>query len=119
MNSNFGKYLIFFSLLIIYINRALFVAMPGVEVSDTSDEINSLLEVIINLAGGENDIDEDGDNPENYGAAKIIQPLIDQNAADACTVCPSALVRKLFYLFDEVMLPSDAYGNIDHPPKIA
>ena len=119
MRSSCFKYCIMFLLLVIYINRGLFVAMPGVEISCMSNEINSLLEVVINLAGEQNDIDEDGDSPENYGVAKILQPLIDQNATDVCTACPFAVVCKIFYMFDELMLPPDAYGTIDHPPKIA
>jgi len=108
------------SLLVIYINRGLFVA--GVEMSSTqngvSSEINSLLEVIINLAGGHNDIDEDGDCPETYNAAKTIQPLIDPNSMYATSLThPTTTVRKIFYLFDEIILSLYVYGTIDQPPE--
>ena len=120
MRSNCFKYCIMFLLLIVYINRGFFVAMPEIEMSSSnSAEINSLLEVILNLAGGENDIDEDGDLPENYGAAKTVQPLIDQDAADACTACHFVPVRKILFLIDEVLASLDTYGTIDHPPEIA
>lgn len=117
MRSKLFKYGMMFILLIAYINRGLFVAMPGVETSLSSD-VNSLLEMIINWTGLHNDIDEDGDSPENYGTAKTVQPLIDPNVMYACLTCPYATVPKIFYLFDEVMLPLDAYGTIDHPPEM-
>jgi len=110
------KYGMMFLLLITYINRGLFVAMPNAETCSSND-VNSLLEMIINWAGLQNDIDEDGDSPENYGAAKTVQPLIDPNVMYACLTCPYATLPKIFYLFDEVMLPTDAYGIIDHPPE--
>jgi len=117
------KYLMAVSLLMIYINRGLFVATPGVEIScahpDSSNEINSLLEVIINWAGGHNYVDEDGDSPESYSVAKTVQPLIDQSVTDACMTVPYAPVRKIFYLMDEAMTSLDTYGTIDHPPEIA
>ena len=118
MRSNCFKYCIMFFLLITYINRGLFVAMPGAETSSSGD-VNSLLEMIINWAGGQNDLDEDGDFPEYYGAAKIVQPLTDPDIMYVCLTCPYATAPKIFYLFDEVMISLDAYGTIDHPPEIA
>ena len=103
-----------------YINRGFFVGMPEIELSSSnSSEINSLLEVILNLAGGENDIDEDGDSPENYGAAKTVQPLIDPDIMYACAAPFRYETYRIIFPFDETMLPPDAYGTIDHPPKIA
>jgi len=120
MRSNWFKYLITVCLLIIYINRGLFVAIPGNEISNPSgNEINSLLEIIINWAGGTNELDEDGDLPESYNAAKTIQPLIDQNLTYTSLACPYILAHKIFYIFDEAMPSLDTYGTIDHPPEIA
>ena len=103
----------------IYINRGLFVAMPGMELSSTnsgsSNEINSLLEVFINLVGCENNIDEDGDTPESYDAAKKIQPMIDHEMY--LLTCPQTTVHKTFYLKNEPMTSLHIYGNIDHPPE--
>ena len=108
-------------LLVMYINRGLFVA--GVETSSAhlsySNEINSLLEVIINLAGGHNDIDEDGDCPETYSAAKTIQPLIDPNSMYATMTHPYTATRKVFCLFNEAILSLYNYGTIDQPPERA
>jgi len=123
MYSNWFKYILITSLLLIYINRGLFVAMPGIEMScaypATSNEINSLLEIIINWAGGHNELDEDGDSPESYNTAQTAQPLIDQNLTYTSLVCPCILAHKIFYIFDEAMPSLDTYGTIDHPPEIA
>ena len=117
MRSNCLKYRMWLCLLIIYINRGLFVAMPGIEISCSSKhEINSLLEIILNWAGGNNEIDEDGDAPEAY-AAKTTQPMIDQNLTCACIKGPFAPAHKIFYQIDEAVNSSDYYGTIDQPPK--
>jgi len=106
-------------LLITYINRGLFVAGPGVETfgshSSSGNEINSLLEVIINWAGGHNDVDEDGDSPETYSAAQTFQPLIDPNLMYLTDPCNT--VRNTFFLFNETILSLYNYGTIDHPPE--
>ena len=91
-------------LMITYINRGLFIAMPGIELSNPSgNEINSLLEVIINWAGGHNEVDEDGDCPESYNAAQTAQPLIAQNLMCVCLKCPYTSTHNIFYFFDEAM----------------
>ena len=120
MRSNWFKYLMSFCLLVFYINRGLFVAMPGIEISNPSgNEINSLLEIIINWAGGHNELDEDGDLPESYNTAQSVQPLIDQNLTYVSLTCPYIPVHKIFYIFDEDMPSLDTYGTIDHPPEMA
>ena len=120
MRNNWFKYILTVSLLVIYINRALFVATPGIEFSSThlgsSNEINSLLEVVINLAGGDNHLDEDGDTPESYDAAKTIQPVIGHEMCTSIT-CPCITVPQNFYLTNELMLSLNIYRNIDHPPE--
>ena len=120
MRSNWFKYALMFSLLIIYINRGLFVAIPSIEISNPSgNEINSLLEIIINWTGGHNDIDEDGDLSESYNMAKTAQPLIDQNMTYISLTCPYFLAHKIFCIFDEAMPSLNIYGTIDHPPEMA
>jgi len=108
-------------LLITYINRGFFVAMPGVEISNsTGNEINSLLEVFINWAGGTNEIDEDGDLPESYNAAHSTQPLIAQSLMySLCLACPLISSSNSFYLMDEAIYSLHIYGTIDHPPEQA
>ena len=121
MRSAWFSYLISVCLLVMYINRGLFVAMPEIEIScahpAASKEINSLLEIIINWAGGHNELDEDGDTPESYNIAKTIQPLSDHNLTYACLKCPFASARKIFFQIDEAVNSSDYYGTIDQPPK--
>ena len=122
MRSNWFKYLMTGFLLVMYINRGLFVAAPGFEISCAhpalSNEINSLLEIIIYWTGGHNHVDEDGDSPESYSAAHTIQPLIDPNSIYAiCLTHPNTTIRKIFYLFDESILSLYIYGTIDHPPE--
>ena len=93
------------------------MAIPGVELRSSSGmEVNSLLEVVMNLAGGYNDLDEDGDNPEAYNAQYVAQPLID---ASICLKRPNVAARKLFFLRNETMLPSEVCKTIDHPPEMA
>jgi len=120
MQSSWFKYTLTVSLLIIYINRGLFVAEPGIEFSSThlgsSSEINSLLEVIIKMAGGDNQLDEDGDTPESYNAAKTIQPVIDHEMYNSIT-CPNTIVCKTFYLTNEAKPSLHLYKNIEHPPE--
>ena len=96
------------------------MAMPGVEISNSSgNEINSLLEIIINCAGGTNKIDEDGDLPETYNAAHSTQPLIDQHLMySICLACPQFSGNNLFFLIDEAIYSLHIYGTIDHPPEI-
>ncbi len=111
-------------LLIFYINRGLFVAMPGTEIYNTqavsSSEINSLLELIIGWAGWYNYIDEDGDSPESYNSAKTAQPLIDQSLMTFTELeRPYVLTYKIFLLIEETMSSLYTYGTIDHPPELA
>jgi hypothetical protein len=121
MYSNWFKNILTVSLLLIYINRGFFVAMPGIEMScahsAASNEVNSLLEIIMNWAGGHNELDEDGDYPESYNAAQSVQPLIAQNLTYTCLTCPCTFTHKIFHIFNEAMPSLDAYGTIDHPPE--
>ena len=124
MRNNWFKYLMTLVLLVTYINRGLFIAAPGVETfsahSASGNEINSLLEIIINWAGGQNNIDEDGDSPETYSAAQIFQPLIDPNSMYATNLMhPNITIRKTFFQFNETILSLYNYGTIDHPPEQA
>ena len=118
MRSNLFKYIVSLCLLVIYINRGFFVAMPGIETPCASGmEINSLLEVVMNLAGGHNEIDEDGNNPENYGNATFAQPPINHNIMYVSLTCPYEETRKIFYPRNDAMLPSGNYKTIEKPPE--
>ena len=124
MRSNCFKYIMMSVLLVMYINRGLFIAAPGFEMSgaqsSSGNEINSLLEVMIIWAGGDNSADEDGDAPETYNAAQTIQPLIDPNSLfTTYLMFSNTAVHKVFYLHNETILSLYNYGTIDHPPQKA
>ena len=122
MYRSWFKYSVSVCLMVFYINRGLFVAMPFTEsccaIPSTNEEINSVLELVISWVGIHNDIDEDGDSPESYNAAKTIQPLIDHKITSACLACPIALTNNIFYPHNETLSLSNIYGTIDHPPEI-
>ena len=110
-------------MLVVYINRGLFVAAPGVEMSSAingaSSEVNSLLEVIINWAGGHNDIDEDGDCPETYNSLILVQQLFTPSSTNLYSLSPDVASRKKFYHYNEAIPPLDHLGVIDQPPERA
>ena len=118
MCSSWLKNMMIVGLLMIFINRAVFVAMPGVETSSSNADINSLLEMIIGWAGMPNDLDEDGDSPENYNIANTAKLIVCQTLESNYVNCPSVSLHKTFNEFDEDMLSSGKYGTIDHPPQI-
>jgi hypothetical protein len=89
--------------------------MPVVEMSCLSGkEINSLLEILMNLAGGNNEIDEDGDASETQSVVDTVQ-LIGSNSISLTR--PQITVCKKFYPLNETMLPSGACTTIDKPPE--
>jgi len=77
-----------------------------------------LLEMIINWAGMPNDIDEDGDFPENYNMPNSAKLIVCQSLENNIVDCPIVSIHKTFFLLDEDKLPVDNYGTIDHPPEI-
>jgi len=119
MRGNWFKYLIMVCLLVVYINRGLFVAMPGVELSGSTDnEINSIIELVLDLTGRSNQVDEDGDYPESYSFSTIAQPLIAQNLNYTISLgCLYATELNQFYTFDESIHTIDYNKTIEHPPE--
>jgi len=119
MRGNWFKYLIMVCLLVVYINRGLFVVMPGVELSGSTDnEINSIIELVLDLTGRSNQVDEDGDCPESYSFSTIAQPLIAQNLNYTISLgCLYATELNQFYTFDESIHTIDYNKTIEHPPE--
>jgi hypothetical protein len=115
------KYLTIVLLMLSYLNRGLFVATPEAETFNTlgRGEINSVVEFLQKIITGyENDIDEDGDCPETYHFAKIIQPLIDQSLIQSLILKhPPLSTRTTLFPLSETILPSPIYGVVDHPPE--
>jgi len=113
-------------LMLSYINRGLYVDMSEADfacsndVSQTKSEINSVLELVLKLAGyGENDIDEDGDSPENYTTFQFTQLLIYQHFAQTLKLNNLFLkdIKETFCVFSDDILSSPFLGQIDHPPQ--
>ena len=108
-----------------YLNRGLFVNNMSEgnfaysnHTSQTTHEINSVLELILTLTGNPNDIDEDGDSPESY-CFSFVQPFIFQNLAQ--TLEQNNLfaidLTKKFHISSDALFSHSVYGQIDHPPE--
>jgi len=116
--------LLVFLLMLSYVNRGLFVDMSeGYSVclnhiSQTKNEINSVLEFIFELTGNANDIDEDGDSPESYSFSNFTQPFVCQ---DFTWVLEQNIfakdIKSRFYIVSDVIFSLSVYGQIDHPPE--
>ena len=113
-------------LILSYINRGLFVDMSESDFEcsnrtlQTKKEINSVLEWVLKLTGyGENDIDEDGDSPENYISFQFIQLLVYQEFEQILTLNNlfSENTKKTFFVFSDNNYSQPVYGQIDHPPE--
>jgi len=112
-------------LMLSYINRGLFVDMSEGEsvcsnhVSQTKNEINSVVELIFASTGHTNDIDEDGDSPEAYNSFSFTQPLVYQ---DFALILQDNLfskdIKKTYQIFSDLIYSQPVYGQIDHPPEV-
>ena len=122
MKNSWTKYLILISLLVIYINRGLFVASSSYQENSygphDNHEVNSILEWIINLTGNYNSIDEDGNSPENYNAAKTITPFVCHTFVQILEYHnQQAETEKILFPFDERIPAIENYARIEHPPQ--
>ena len=108
-----------------YINRGLFVDtseasfMSSHNISHNENEINSVLELIFCLTGNTNNIDEDGDSPENYTTIQFSQLLVYQDFAQTLKLNNLFLkdIKKSFCVFYDIIHSQLVYGQIDHPPE--
>ena len=108
-----------------YINRGLFVDMSEANViysdaTQSQNEINSVLELIFVLTGNPNDIDEDGDTPENYTSFQFIKLLICQDSYQLLSIDHffQKDIKSKFIIISDAIFSSSVYGQIDHPPKV-
>ena len=108
-------------LMLSYLNRGLYVDMSEANFvcSNHTAEINSVLELILSLTGNPNDIDEDGDSPENYTLFLFSQLLICPDFGQILRLNNlfSKDIKKTFYVFSDAISSSPFYGQIDHPPQ--
>ncbi|MDR1757998.1 MAG: hypothetical protein LBR51_03425 [Bacteroidales bacterium] len=113
------KYIAIFFLLVIYINRGLFVVPVEIE-NNGKQEVNTLLEWALEiLTGTSNYIDEDGDSQANYNFAKNIQPVISEQIAQTLDFLKtSQRIIKIFTPTNETIPHLPVLGQIDHPPQI-
>jgi len=113
--------LLIFFLVLSYINRGLFVdaseagSACSSHISHTENEINSVLELFLDMIGITNDIDEDGDLPESYCSSKFIEPFVHQNSQQNNLF--SKEIKRTFYIFSDLLFSQPVYGQIDHPPE--
>jgi hypothetical protein len=112
-------------LMLSYINRGLFVDMSEADVvcadfsAHTKNEINSVMELIFDLTGNPNDIDEDGDTPENYTVFHFAKLLVCQDLFQTLALhnhFPKD-INESFFVFSDTIFSSPFYGQIDHPPQ--
>ena len=111
-------------LMLSYINRGLFVDMSEGDFAcsnftpQTTNEINSVLEWVLKVTGlHENDIDEDGDSPENYASFQFSHLFVCPNFSQVLNNNISKDVKKSFGIFSDVIYSQPFYGQIDRPPE--
>ena len=112
-------------LMLSYLNRGLFVDMSEASfacsnyTSNTNNEINSVLELIFSLTGNANDIDEDGDSPENYTLVQFSKLLIYPDFGQVLRLNNlfSTDIKRTFHVFSDAFLLQLVYLQIDHPPQ--
>ena len=106
-------------IMIVYINRGLFVS-PA-EINNNTQEINSAVEFLIEMITGQsNNMDEDGNSQETCNMAKIIQPVIAQQFAQSMEQFNNLPQNTVKILFPDTQNILDLLylGKIDHPPQI-
>ena len=122
MQKRVVKYLMITFLLVVYINRGLFVSAAW-EVDNQGDgEINSVIEWIMQLATGkENGIDEDGDIQNSFNFVNIVQHDFFQQFTKNFDLASlfSKKLDKLVVLRKTNIFNKKFQSQIDHPPEVA
>jgi hypothetical protein len=111
------KYIFIAFLLMIYINRGLFVTPD--EMNTNPREINSLAELFVEfITGHSNNIDEDGNSQETCNSAKIVQPFVAQQLSKSLELWNEfpQKTEKLYFPITENIPNLPILGQIDHPP---
>ncbi|MDR0829997.1 MAG: hypothetical protein LBN95_07790 [Prevotellaceae bacterium] len=112
------KYVSVAFLLMIYINRGLFVSPD--EMGSNPHEINSIIELLAELITGQsNNTDEDGDTQETCNSVKMVQPFIVQQFSQSLELLNKIpqKTEKISFPINENLPKSLVLGQIDHPPK--
>ena len=113
------KYSVIFFLLLVYINRGVFIAPYDFE-NHGNKETNSLIEWIMQLVTGEsNDIDEDGDSQTDCNSVKTISCFYYQEFANCLDLLKSysKKIEKNTFPNEGNIPQKDFFFQIDHPPQ--
>ena len=116
MQKTVAKYSIIFLLLLVYINRGVFVT-PFELKNQSGGEINSVIEWIQQLATGEgNDIDEDGDIQTDCSFTPSFLHDFPQQLTQINLL--SKEIKKNRFPDKENFLLKDFFDEIDYPPEM-
>ena len=116
MQNTVVKYSIIFLLVLVYINRGLFIFAYEME-NQGGGEINSVVEWIQQLVTGEsNDIDEDGDMQTDCNFTQI--PLYDFLQQFVQIKVFTKEIKKDKFPYTENFLSSNFCSKIDQPPEV-
>ena len=113
------KYSIIFFLLLVYINRGVFITPYEFE-NHGNKEINSVVEWIAQLiTGEENDIDEDGDLQNDYNSVNTPHYDCLQQFAQSLELANlfSKDIEKNSFPNAENIPQKEFFFQIDHPPQ--
>ena len=119
MQKEFVKHSIIFFLLLIYVNRGIFI-VPYEAENNGNKEINSIVELIVEtVTGRSNDIDEDGDSQSDCNFVKIVSYNFYQEFAQYLDMLDLYSKNIEFIFSREEDIPMKKYyGRIDHPPDM-
>ena len=114
------KHIMIAFLVVIYINRGLFISTAFEVDNQGIGEINSVAELILQLiTDKENGIDEDGNMQSDCNSVKIIQYDFSEqiNKNFELANLTSKNINKLIP-YKENFLSNDFCTQIDHPPEV-
>ena len=116
MQKKFVKYSLISLLLLIYINRGLFVSPHEIENHGVA-ETNSIIEWVLQLVTGEsNDIDEDGDMQSSCNFTLIYLQDFPPHSIQV-NLFPKDIKKNKFFN-KENFIQKDFYDQIDRPPEM-
>jgi hypothetical protein len=118
MQKTVVKYSIISFLLLVYINRGLFITPYEIE-NHGNNELNSVIEWITQLVTGEsNDIDEDGDLQTDCNSVTVNTGFCEDFAQHIDLLnLHSKYIGIIAYPKNENLYLKDFYTQIDHPPQ--
>ena len=121
MQETVVKYIIITFLLLIYINRGLFLSSALEIDNQINGEVNSVVELLIQwVTGEENGIDEDGDIQSDCSFVKIVHHDFSQQLTQSIELMNlfSKNVEKFKFSIKEELPFKDFYSQIDRPPEV-